>query len=158
MGSAMESRSAGEKTVAVADLNHIIRGPAGSHDGSCTAVLPEIQIVLCIECNHTTSRGSAGGLDPHTVPGRAGQKSVRICFSQIILGQERQLLKIIQSLNIRRRHTLLFHQLSVIFVMLIHVCYLLNQALRLQFLDLLHGHGLDLRLEILFHQEIPPLL
>ena len=151
VGTAVKSRASGEQTVTVADLHYIFLGCTGCHQCSGAAVLPEIQVVLCIKCNHTASCGTAGGLDPYTVLRRTGQKSVGICLAKIVLRQERQLGEILQALDILRLYTLLIHQFMVVFVILINIRHLLDQALFLQFLDLLDRHGLDLRLEILLH-------
>ena len=67
MGTAVKSRTTGKQTITIADMADILICSAGCHNGSRTALIPDINIFLGIERNHATSCGTAGGLNTNTV-------------------------------------------------------------------------------------------
>ena len=74
----VQSGASGEKSVTVADMNHIVPGSAGGRKSPRAAVVPEINIVLRVKGNHSLPCRSAGGLNPHTFGTRACQQSIGI--------------------------------------------------------------------------------
>ena len=81
MGTAIEARTACEEAVAVCNLADILVGAASSSDGTCTAVFPQIHVMLCVECYNTAAGGAGCGLDTNAVVQRFRQQAVRICVT-----------------------------------------------------------------------------
>ena len=78
--------------------------------------------------------GTAGsGLDTDTVLEICSEQAVGICFSQVILGQERELADVIDTLDVFGLYTLLIHQIAVVGDIVIDVFYLLDNLLILDF-------------------------
>ena len=99
---AVEARTACEKAVAVTDLHNIISGGSCRRQGSCTASLPHIDIILCIAGNDPPAGRTARGMNADAVRKRNSKESVGILSAEILLAQERQLVKILYALNILR--------------------------------------------------------
>ena len=152
MGAAVQAQAAGEQAVAVADLAHIVGGAAGRHDGPGAAVVPQVHVVLGVIDHHPAAGGAGGGMDAHAILQGHGQQPRGVLVPQIVLGEEGQLMQVLDALDVRRRYALGLHLGPVVRHPVPHVLYLLDQFFRLQLLDSLPGHGLDLRLIItLFH-------
>lgn len=58
MAAPIQTRTAGEQTVAIADMAHVLVGAAGRHDGPGAAIFPQIQVMLGIEGHHPLAGGA----------------------------------------------------------------------------------------------------
>ena len=96
MGTAVESGTSGEQTVAVADLTNILVCAARGNDSSCAAVLPKVDIVLGVESHNTLSGRAAGGLYPYAVGKGLCKQTVGVSIPKVGFGKKRQLVKIVR--------------------------------------------------------------
>ena len=151
MGTAVEAGAAGEEAVAVCDLHDILVGTAGSDDRSSAAFLPDIDVFLCIKSYHALSGSAGSGLDADAFLEVCAEKTVGICFTEVIFAQERELLDIIDTLNVFRLYSFFVHQIAVVGDIVIDMFHLPDDLFVLNFENLLAGRGLDLFLVIVFH-------
>ena len=142
----MQAGTAGEQTIAIGDMDHILCGAASGHNGPGAAILPEVHIVLGIERHHAPACGPGGGLDTDAVLQRSGQKAIRIGVPQVALGEKGKLMEVLDAVDILRGDPLFLHLSAVIRDVVIDMANLLDQAFTLQFANLLLGHGLNFRL------------
>ena len=139
-------------------MHYIFLGSACCHDSPGAAVRPEIQIMLCIKSYNPASRSSARRVDPHAVAQRCSQKTIGISLPQIILCQERKLVKIVHRFYILGTYALILHTVAHVWDILIYVLYLLNQSLTLPLPYLLIWCSLYLTLEIVFAHLYAPFI
>ena len=151
MAAAMEAHTAGEQAVAVSHVKNIFLGAAGGHDGTGAAIFPQIDIMLGIESHDTLAGGAGSGVNPDTLILGNAHKAVGISITQVCLGQERQLVQVIDGLDIVQGDALVFHLLAVVGHIVPHVLDLLHEPLVLQGTKLLIGHGFDFWLVIVRH-------
>ena len=156
MGAAVEAGAAGEKTVAVSDLHDIFIGAARSDDRSGAALFPHIDVFLCVESDNALSGSTGCGLDADTVLEVSAQKAVGIRFAEVIFGQERKLVDVIDALNIFGFHAFLVHEIAVVGDIVIDIFDLLHNLFVLDLEDLFAGGGFDLFLVIVFHNSSFP--
>ena len=90
-------------------------------------------------------------MDPYHILLGYTHQSVRIGIAQIILGQERQFMQILNTPDVIRRNALLFHLLAVVGHILPYMVYLLYQFFVLNGYDLFPRSTFNLFLEIIFH-------
>ena len=114
MGAAVQAGAASEQTVTVADLAHILICTAGGYDRPCAALLPHIDVLLCIEGDDTFSGGAGGGMDADTVFEVGSHKSVGVSLTQVVLGQERKLSDVVNTPDVFRTDSLFVHQIAVV--------------------------------------------
>ena len=146
VGAAVQARAAGEEAVAIGDVDHIVLGAAGGHDGAGAAVLPQVYVVLGVEGHHAAAGGAGGGVDADTLGQGLGQQAVGIALPQVGLGDKGQLMQVLDAVDVVGGHALLVHLGAVIGDVIVDVADLLDQALALQSPQLVLGHGFDLRL------------
>ena len=133
MGTAVEAGAAGEEAVAVADLDNILVGAACGHNGSGAALLPHVDVLLCIESDNALAGCAGSGLDADAVLEICSEQAVGICFTKVVFGQERKFSDIVDTLDVFGFYTLLIHQVSVIGNIVIDVFYLFDNLLILDF-------------------------
>src|SRR5699024_1685847 len=85
---AIQSGTAREQAVTVADLHHVVLVSARRHDGAGAAFFPEIQVFLGIEGNHAFAGRAGSGLNAHAIGEGESQKSVRVRLPQVVFGEE----------------------------------------------------------------------
>ena len=158
MAASVEAGAAGEQSVAVGHLAHILIGAPRSHDSPGAAVLPEIDVLLSVEGHHPLASGARGGLDADAVLQGHPHQPVGVSIPQVRLGEEGQLVQVVAGLDIRRCDPLLLHLFAVVGHVVPHMLDLLYQALVLPGLDLFPGRSLDLRLIIAFQWNHPSLV
>ena len=107
--------------------------------------------MLGVEGDDALAGRAGGGLNAHAVLQRTRDQTVRIGFAQVVLGDEGQLVQVVDALDIVRRYALFFHLLTVVRHVIPHIAHLLNQALVLPCEDLLPAGTFDFRLIIAFH-------
>ena len=151
MRAAVESRPAGEQSVTVADLHHIVFGAAHRHNGTGAAFFPQIHIVLGVVSDHAFAGRTGSGLDTHAVTKRHREHSVRIGLPQIAFGKKGKFVQILNSFDILGFYPFFVHQIPVIRNMIVDVPHLFDQFFRLQRFQLLERHGFDFFLIILTH-------
>ena len=139
----MKTGAAGEQAVAVRDVDHIVLGAAGSHDGPSTAVLPQVDVVLGIEGHHPPAGGAGGGLDAHALAQRRAQQTVGIGFPQITFADKRQFMQIFHTVDVARGDPFLLHLGAVVGDVVVDVVHLGHQTLALQGAQLVLGHGFN---------------
>ena len=83
---------------------------------------------------------------------RNGKESVGILSAEILLAQERQLVKILYALNILRFYTLFIHLLSVIGNRFVDALHGFDKTLILPRSDLLPRSALNLWFKIVLHR------
>ena len=155
VGAAVEAGAAGEEAVAVGDLHDVFICSAGSDDRPCAALLPHVQVLLGIEGHNALSGGAGSGLNADAVLEIRAQKAVGIGFAEIVFGEERKFLDVVNALYVFRLYTFLVHQIAVVGDIVVDVFHLLYDLLVLDLQDLLAGRGLDLFLVIVLHFEAP---
>ena len=152
----IETRTTGEKAVAVSHLADILLCTACGGDGAGAAIFPQINVILSVESYHATAGGTGSGLNTDTIIQRLCQQSVRIGIPQVSLREERQLMQIVDTLDIFGLYALFIHQVTVVGNVFINVLYLLHQLLRLELLHVLPGHSFNFFLiVILCHFDHP---
>ena len=114
MGAAVETGAAGEETVAVADLDNILIGAACGDDGSGAALFPHVDILLRVEGDDTFAGSAGSGLDADTILEICSEQAIRICFAQIVFGEEREFLNVIDTPDVFGLYTFLIHQVTVV--------------------------------------------
>ena len=143
VGAAVHTGAAGEQTVAVGNLHHVILRAAHGGDGTGTAVLPQIHVVLGVEGYHAAAGGAGGGLDAYAVGEGFCQKAVGILIPQIILLEEGQFVQILHPFDIVGGDAFFLHQRAVVGYVVPYMANLTAQTLALQGAHLLIGHGFD---------------
>ena len=83
MAAAVQTRTAGEKSVAVGNLAHVFVGAARRDNGSGGAVFPQVYVLRRIKRHNPLARGTGSGLDANAVFQRNRQQPVGIRFLQI---------------------------------------------------------------------------
>ena len=151
VAAAVQAHTAGEQAVAVSDMQHIFLAAACSHDGTGTAVIPQVHVVLGVESHDTLAGGAGGGVDADTFIQGLASQAMGICLTQVVLAQEGQLVEVIYAFNIINGNTLIFHLLTVVGYIVPHMPQLLHKSFVLQLTKLLVGHGFDFRLIIVSH-------
>ena len=146
VGAAVKAGTAGEQAVAVGDVDHVILGAAHSHDGTGAAILPQVHVVLGVVGHHTLAGGAGGGLDADTFAQGLGHEAVGVALPQVILGDEGELVQILDALDVIGGHTLGFHLLAVVGDIVPNMLDLFDQAFTLEGAQLFLGHGFDFRL------------
>ena len=154
MGAAVQARAAGEQAISIGNVAHILTCSAGCHNGTGTAVLPQIHIMLRVKSHDTLTGGAGSGLNPHAVLQGHTQQAIGIGLPQIVLAQKRQLVQIRHTLDIRRRHTLFFHFLPVVRHIVPNMLHLSHQPLILQLSQLIMGHSLNFLLVVISHKML----
>ena len=152
MRAAVESCTACEKAVAIADLHDIISGGSCSRQSPCTASLPHIDIILCITGNNAPAGRTAGGMNTDAVRERHGKESVGILPAKVLLAQERQFVKILYSFNILGLYSLFIHLLSVIGNRFVDTLHGFDKTLILPRSNLLPGSAFNLWFKIMLHR------
>ena len=114
VGAAVQTRAAGEEAVAIGDVDHIVLGAAGGHDGAGAAVLPQVYVVLGVEGHHAAAGGAGGGVDADTLGQGLGQQAVGIALPQVGLGDKGQLMQVLDAVDVVGGHALLVHLGAVI--------------------------------------------
>ena len=151
VAAAVEARPAGEQAEAVGHLAHVLLGAAGGGDGPGAAVLPQVDVVLVVEGHHPLAGGAGGGVDAdHVLLGHAHHPE-GIALPQVVLGEEGQLIQVVDGLDVVGGDPLLLHLLPVVGHVVPHMADLLDQLLVLDLDDLFPGSALDLRLIVVFH-------
>ena len=155
VASPVQPGAAGEETVAVADLDHVVFGAAGSHDSPGGAVVPQVDVMLGVEGHDTLARGAGGGVDADAVGEVGCQQAVGVGFPQVRFGEEGQLFDVLHAPDVLRLHALGIHQLSVVSHVVVNVLDLFDDLLVLDRKDLFPGCRLDFLLIIVFHGDSP---
>ena len=109
--------------------------------------------MLGIEGHHAPAGGAAGGLNPHTVLLGHRQEPPGILVPQIILADEGQLVKILDSMDIFGPYALFIHLFPIRRAMFIHMLNLLDELFALHLPNLGNRHGLRRFIEI-SHDDI----
>ena len=148
---AVQSHTAGEQTVAVCDLTDIILIAACRGNGSGTAVLPEINVMLGIESNNALAGRTAGRVDSDAVRERLCEQPEGICLAQIGFREKRQLVQIVNRLDVLRFYAFFVHEIFVVGDVFVDMLYLLDEALILELLHVFARHCFNVRLPILCH-------
>ena len=107
MRAAVKSGSAGEESVAVSYLTNVVTSSAHGNDGAGAALLPQVNVVLSIEGNDATTGRSGGGVNTNAVRKRLGEQSVRVGIAQVCFGEEGELVKILNAVDIVGSNSLL---------------------------------------------------
>ena len=158
VGAAVQTGTAGEQTVAVGYLANIFLGAAHGHDGTGTAIFPQIHVVLGVERYHAAAGGAGGGLDAYAVGQGLGQKSVGVLIPQIGFGEEGQLMQILHATDVVGSQPLFLHQGAIVGHVVPYVAHLFTETFALQRPHLLIRHGFDFFLIVLFAHMCIPLL
>ena len=157
MRSAVETGTAGKQAVAVCDLANIFFGTACGNDGTGAAVFPQINILLGVEGHNAATGCAGGGLDADTILQGLCQKSVRVGIPQIRLGEEGELVQVLNAVDVFGLHAFFVHQITVIGHIFVDMFDLFDQFFRLKLFDFFNGQGLDFFLVVAFHCFISPL-
>ena len=155
VSAAVQARTAGEQTVAIAHMDHVFLGAAHRHDGPGAALLPQVQVGLGVERHHPAAGGAAGGLDAHSLFQGHAQQAVGIGVPQIGLGQKGQLGQVLNGPDVLGLYALFVHHPGVVGYMFVNVLDLLDELFILPGDDLVSGRTLDLRLVIMLHRGSP---
>ena len=94
-------------------------------------------------------------MDADTVLEVGAQKSVGICFAQVVFGEERKLFDVVDTLNVLGLYTFLIHEIAVVGDVLIDMFDLFDDLFVLDLKNFLAGCGLDLFLVIAAHFITP---
>ena len=96
----MQSQSAGEQTVAEADLDDIVGGHAARASNTRDTVRPDVKVFLGVYAGGGLSGGAGGRVDTHDVLHVSRDQSERIVIAEVILGGEGDVLDIGQLLDL----------------------------------------------------------
>ena len=111
---AVNTCAAGEQTVAVSHVNNIFFIATHSHNGTGAAIFPQIHIVLGVEGHNTLTGGTGSGVDADAIIQGHTSQTMGIGIPQIGLGKKRQLVQIINGLDVIDGDTLFFHLCPVV--------------------------------------------
>ena len=92
--------------------------------------------MLGVESNDALTGGAGGGLDANTLGEGLGQQSVGVCFAQVVLGEEGELMQVSGGLDVVGGHALFFHLLAIVGDIVPDMLDLLDKALILPSADL----------------------
>ena len=151
LAAAVEAEAAGEQAVAISHLAHVLFRAAGGGDGSCAAVLPEVNVLFGVERDNALAGRAGGGVDADTVLQRHCKQAVGICVAQVGFAEERELVKIVPAFDIVGREARRFHFRAVIGDIVPDVAHLPDEPLILPAFDLLGAGAFDFFLIIVFH-------
>ena len=151
MGAAVQSGTACEKTVSVADLYDVFICPAGGYECPGAAFFPEIHIMLGIKRDDAAAGRSGSGLDPYTVLKRFSQKPVGICVTQIIFCKERQEMQVFDPVYVFRPDSGFVHLFPVVRDVVIYTFHCLYESFTLPCDHLLSRCAFMLPVVIPFH-------
>ena len=141
----MRTETAGEQTVAVADLNDVVLIRAGSGEGTGDHLRPDVHIAFGIAGNDGLSGRAGRAVDADDLRSRHGKEPVGEGIAQVGLFHERELFNILDGLDIVGGHALGVHALTVVGYVVVLVLYGLVQALALEDTALLGVHALHFR-------------
>ena len=147
----MKSQTAGKQSITISNVNNIFVCCSGSSQCARTAILPKINIMLCIESNDTLTRGSRCGMNTNAFGKGLAAKSVRISDTEVVLGQKRKLVKICRGFDVIGCQTFFFHLLTVVGNVVPNVLYLRNKSFILPCKNLFAGSGFNFGLIVAFH-------
>ena len=155
MGTAVETGTAGEEAVAVRDLHDVFVSAACCYDRSCAALLPHVDVFLCIESDNALTGCAGSGLDADAVLEISAEKAVGIGFAEVVFAKERKLFDVVYALDVFRLNSFLVHQIAVVGDIVIDIFHLLDNLFILDLENLPARCGLDLFLVIVFHVGAP---
>ena len=84
-------------------MTNVFIGTARCNNGACTAFIPQIYVMLRVESDNTATCRTAGRLNAHTIRQRDCEQSIGVLIAQVILCYERQLMQILNAVDIVRR-------------------------------------------------------
>ena len=143
VGAAVETGTAGEQTVAVGHVDHVVLGAAGCHDGTGAAVLPQVHVVLGVVGHHALAGGAGGGVDADAFAQGLCHEAVGVALAKVILGDEGELVQVLNALDVIGGHSFGFHLLAVVGDVVPHMLDLLHQTFTLEGTKLVLGYGFD---------------
>ena len=156
MGAAVKSGAACEETVAVGNLANVFIGAACGSDGAGAAIFPKVDILLRVESNNSASCGSGRGLNADAVLKGLCKKSVGVGVAEVRFGEEGELVKIVDALNIFRLNALFVHKVAVVGNVFVNVVNLTDELFGLKLSHLFNRHGFNFFLVIvLCHFDHP---
>ena len=123
LGAVMRAQAAGEQAVTICHLYGILLAQARHGDASCHALAPHINILPRISHHSCLSRGAAGCVDTGNLGIIHCKHAEWIGIPQIILGGERQLIQVLNPLDIAWLQSLCLHFLPVILHVVVHTVH-----------------------------------
>ena len=113
LGAVLEAEAAGEHPVAGGVLEHVLRAAAHHPQAAGNGIGPFFQVLLGMQDNGRIAGGAAGRVQADALVKRNRGHAERIGFAEVLLGGERNLLEVIQRLDVRRRQAGLAETLLV---------------------------------------------
>ena len=132
MRAAVKTRAARKESVAVCNLTNVLVGASCGNDGTGTAVLPEVNVVLSIEGNDAAAGSTRGRLNSYAVLKGLREKSVGVGVAEVAFGKEGELVKVLDALNIVGGNSLLVHKCPIVGYVFVNVTNLLHELFRLK--------------------------
>ena len=121
LGAIVSAKATSEQTVAVTDMNLILRSPAGGVDRPGHHQGPQVDVRLAVADHGGFASGAAGSVHPDYLLHRHGKHAEGILISQIFLGGYRQPSQVFERFNVVRVYSCLFEFVPVKGDMLIGV-------------------------------------
>ena len=94
-------------------MDHIRLCAAGHHNAARRTGCPGVDICLGIADDSLLAGGAGGGMDSREFLSRHGKEAERVSIAQILLCGERQLLYVVNVLDVARKNTGLIHTLFI---------------------------------------------
>jgi len=133
---AVEPRAAGEEAVTVRDVHDVVLGAAYRGDRARAAVVPGVDVMLCIEGDDALAGRSARGLDAHALGERFAEQAVWVGLAQVVFADEWQFVEVVQTFDVLGLHSVFVHFSAVVGRVLIGVLDCLYKSFALPFFDL----------------------
>ena len=95
----MRAKAAGEQAIAVADVDHVILATVCVLDAAREALAPDVEVVLGVAAHRRHAGGAGGHVDLLHLGERCGKHPVGVVVAQVLLGDERRLLQVVEALD-----------------------------------------------------------
>ena len=102
LGAVLETEAAGEHPVAGGVLEHVLGAAAHHPQAAGDGIGPFFQVLLGMQDDRGIAGGAAGRVQADALVKRDRGHAERIGFAKVLLGGERNLLEVIERLDIRR--------------------------------------------------------
>ena len=144
LGSVVNAETAGEETVTVAVLEHVLPSHTERGHASGEGLGPVLEILFGVTDDGGLAGGSGGDVYADELVVRSYEQTVGIVVAEVALPHEGDLAEGFEGGDVVRGQTGLLHATPEEVRLLVHLADLLLQKVELHLLKLLTGHRLDL--------------
>jgi hypothetical protein len=143
LGAVVRAESTGEQPIAVRDVHHHPRPPAGRADRARHDVGPGVDVALRVSDDRRLAGRTARAVDAHDLLARHREHPERVRVAQVLLARERELREVLEGAAVVRVDTVRVERLAVERDVVVRVPQRPPQPLQLQRGELVARRGLD---------------